>query len=78
MRLAEKGRKKSSGQIPLILNPGKKIPKKITKKLKKIKKPFSGINFCKNWKTLAEKKGKQNFTPEFHSYSTRARKFRKK
>ena len=35
MRQAEKGRKKFQARIPFILDPGKKIPKEIAKKLKK-------------------------------------------
>ena len=40
MRQAEKGRKKIQARIPLILDPGKKIPKKIAKKFKKLKTSF--------------------------------------
>ena len=36
MRQAEKEKKKFYSRIPFILDPGKKIPKKIVKKLKKI------------------------------------------
>ena len=45
MRKAEKERKKCYSWIPFILNPGKKILKKIAKKFKIIKKPLSGIIF---------------------------------
>ena len=38
MREAEKERKKFKSQIPFMLDPGKKIPKKIEKKFKKLKK----------------------------------------
>ena len=41
MRLGEKGRKKFYSRIPFILDPGKKIPKKIAKELKKLKKKNS-------------------------------------
>ena len=65
--------------MSLILDPGKKIPKKIAKKLKKLKKkPLSDIIFCQNGMKQAEKKKKKNFTFEFRSYLTQARKFRKK
>ena len=63
--------------MSFILDPGKKIPKKIAKKLKKLKKPLSDIIFCQNGIRQAEKE-KKNFTPEFRSCSTQARKFRKK
>ena len=49
---AEKGRKKFQYQIPFILDPGKKIPKK------KIKKPHSGIIFRQNGTRQAGKKRK--------------------
>ena len=61
-----------------ILDPGKKIPKKIEKTLKKLKKPLSDIIFCQNGMKQAEKEKKKNFTSDFGSYSTEARKFRKK
>ena len=43
MRLAEKERKKFWSQIPFILDPGKKIPKIIAKKLKKQKNLFPAL-----------------------------------
>ena len=51
---------------------------KNSKKIEKIKKPLSDIIFSQNGTSLAEKEKKKNFTPEFRSYSTQARKFRKK
>ena len=45
MRKAKKERKKRYSRIPFRLDPGKKIPKKIAKKLKIIKKPLSGNSF---------------------------------
>ena len=39
-RWAEKARKKFQPRIPFIHDPGKKIPKKIAKKLKKLKNRF--------------------------------------
>ena len=48
MRYAEKEKKKFYSRIPFILDPGKKIPKKIAKKFKKFKKPVSEIIFCQN------------------------------
>ena len=43
MRKAEKERKKRYSRIPFILNPGKKIPKKIAKKFKIIKNLFPAL-----------------------------------
>ena len=40
-----------------------------------MKKPISGIIFCQNGMRQAEKERKKNYTPEFCSYPTRARKF---
>ena len=40
MRQAEKARKKFQFRIPFILDPGKKIPKKIAKKFEKLKTSF--------------------------------------
>ena len=42
-----------------ILDPGKKIPKKIEKTLKKLKKPLSDIIFCQNGMKQAEKEKKK-------------------
>ena len=39
MRFGEKGRKKFYSRIPFILDPGKKIPKKIAKTFKNILGP---------------------------------------
>ena len=40
MRQAEKARKKFQSRIPFILDPGKKIPKKIAKKFETLKTSF--------------------------------------
>ena len=51
-----------------------KIPKTIAKKLKN---PFPALFFAKmGWDRW--RKSERNFRPEFHSYSTRPRKFQKK
>ena len=42
-------------RIPLILDPGKKIPKKNSKKIQKIRKPLPGIIFSQNETRFAEK-----------------------
>ena len=78
MRQAEKEKKKFYFRIPFKPDSGKKIPKTIAKKLKKLKKPLSDNNFSQNGMRQAEKEKKKNFTPEFRSYLTQARKFRKK
>ena len=61
MRQAEKEKKKIHFRIPFKLDPGKQIPKKIAKKLKKLKKPLSDIIFSQNVMRQAEKE-KKNFT----------------
>ena len=43
MRQAEKKRKKFYSQVPFVLNPGQKIPKNMTKKLKKLKNLFPNL-----------------------------------
>ena len=66
MRQAEKEKKKKFYfRISFKLDSGKKIPKKIAKKLVKLKKPFSDINFSQNGMRQAEKEKKKNFTSEF-------------
>ena len=62
MRQAEKERKKFQTQIPFILDPGKKIPKKIEKKNQKIKKLISGIIFSQNEMKQAEKQRKKFYS----------------
>ena len=57
--------------MSFILDPANKIPKKIVKKLKKLKKPLSDILFSQNAMRQAEKE-KKKFTSEFRSNSTRA------
>ena len=49
--------------MPFILDPGKKIPKKIAKKLKKLKKPLSDIIFCQNGMRQAKKEKKKILLP---------------
>ena len=57
--------------MSFILDPGKKIPKNIAKKLKKLKKPLSDIIFCQNGMRQAEKEKKKNLLP--NSVHTRPR-----
>ena len=47
MRSDKKGIKKFWTPIPFILDPGKKIPKKIAKKFKKLKNLFQAIFLAK-------------------------------
>ena len=70
-------REKIQSRIPFILDPSQKIAKKIEMKNQKIKKPLSSLFYSQNRMRQAEKQ-KKHFSPEFRSYSTRARKFRKK
>ena len=63
--------------MQFILDPAKKILKKIAKKFKKFKNHFPTLFLAETgWDS--PRKRKKNFTSEFRSYSTRARKFRKK
>ena len=76
MRLVEKERKKIYSQIPFILDPRKKISKKIAKKFKKFKNFFPALFSAKTaWDR--PRKREKNFSPEFRSYSTKARNFQK-
>ena len=77
MRQADKERKKFQSRILFLPHPSQKIPKKNSKKFKKIKKTFSGIIF-RLIGMRQPKKVRKKFSPEFRSYLTRARKFRKK
>ena len=62
--------------MPFILDPAKKIPKKIEKKFKKFKNYFPTLFLAKTGRDRLRKR-KKNFTPEFRSYPTLARKFQK-
>ena len=70
-------KKKFYFRIPFILDSGEKIPKKIAKKLKKLKN-LSPILFLAKTGGDRLRKREKNFISEFRSYSTRAREFRKK
>ena len=56
MRRAEKEKKKFYFRIPFKPDSGKKIPKKIAKKLEKLKKPLSDMNFSQNGLRKRKKK----------------------
>jgi len=59
-----------------MLDPGRKIPKEIAKKFKKLKNLFPVLFLAKmGWDR--PRKREKSFSPEICSYSTRARKFRK-
>ena len=62
MRQAYKARKKLKSRIPLILNPGKKIPKKIGKKFEKLKTSFWHL-FQPKRDEMGREKEKKNLVP---------------
>ena len=62
--------------MPFKLDSGKKIPKEIVKKLKKLKNLFLTLFLAKTGRDRPRKREK-SFTPEFRSYSTQTRKFQK-
>ena len=59
MRRAEKERKELQTRIPLILDPGKQIPKKNSKKIQKIRKQLFGIIFSQFEMRQADKERKE-------------------
>ena len=61
-----------------MLDPGKKIQKENGKKFEKIKKTSFQHYFLPKRDEIGREREKNNFTSEFRSYSTEARKFRKK
>ena len=73
----EKERKKFQFRFPFLLDSGKKIPKKISKKFQKLKNLFSEIFLAKTrWDRL--RKRNKYFCHKFCSYPTRRRKFQKR
>ena len=60
MRQGDKERKKIQSRIPLILDLGKKIPKKIAKKFKKLKNLFLVFFFSQKRMRYVEKERKKN------------------
>ena len=62
--------------MPFILDPDKKIPKKIAKKLRELKNLFPILFLAKTGWDRPRKREK-NFTPKCRSYSTQTRKFQK-
>ena len=75
MSCAEKEWKKFYSWIPFLHNPGKKIPKKNSNKIHKIKKQAL-FPPKPRWDRL--RKREKNFSPKFRFYPTWARKFEKK
>ena len=76
MGQAEKEKKKIYFRISFILDSGKKIPKKIANKFKKLKNLFPTLFLAKTGWDRPRKREK-NFTPEFRSYSTQTKKLKK-
>ena len=70
--------KKFYSRIPFMLDTGKKIQKKNVKKIEKIKKTSFRHYFLPKRDEIGREREKKNLTSEFRSYSTEARKFRKK
>ena len=62
MRQVEKERKKFYSRFPFILNPGKKISKKILKKSKNLKTPFRHY-FQPKWDEIGRERVKKNLDP---------------
>ena len=60
MRQVEKVGKKFQIRIPFILDPGKKIPKKIAKKFKKLKHLFPELFLAKTGRDRPRKREKKN------------------
>ena len=71
MREAEKEKKNFQSQIPFILGPGKKIPKKILKQIKKFKKlkNLSLAFFLAKSGCDKQKKIEKTLNPKFRSHS---------
>ena len=63
MRQAEKERKKFYSRIPFILDPDKKIPKKIAKKIEKIKKTSFRHYFFTKRDEIGREREKKNLLP---------------
>ena len=76
-RPKKREKKNFSPEFRSYLAWGRKFPKKIAKKFKKLKNHFPALFLAKTGQDRPRKREKK-FSPEFHSYSTRARKFRKK
>ena len=71
MRQAEKGREKFQFRILFILDLGKKIPKKLAKKFKKLKKTSFWHYFQPKWDEIGREREKKVLVP--NSVHTRPR-----
>ena len=78
MRQAEKEKKKNSLPNSVQTRPGQANSEKNSKKIEKIKKTSFRHYFQPKRYEIGREREKKNFTPEFRSYSTEARKFGKK
>ena len=65
MRQAEKKRKEFQTPIPLIPDPGEKIPKKNSKKIQKIRKQLFGISFSEIRDETGREREKRILDPNF-------------
>ena len=63
MRQAVKGRKIFQARIPVILDPGKKIPKKIAKKFKNFQKTSFRHYFQPKWDEIGREREKKHLGP---------------
>ena len=61
--IGQKREKKNLSLIPFILDTGKKIPKNIAKKLKKLKNLFPALFLAKTGKDRPRNRKKKNFVP---------------
>ena len=78
MRLAKKEKKKILLPNSVHTRPRQENSEKNSKKIEKIKKTCFRYYFLPKRDQIGREREKKNFTSEFRSYSTRARKFRKK
>ena len=77
MRYDEKEKKKILVPNSVHTRPGQENSEKASIKIRKIIKPLQSIVFSQIGMRYAEG-ARKNFSPEFRSYSTLTRKFRKK
>ena len=63
MRQAEIERKKFQSRIPFKLDPGKKVPKEIAKKFKKLKNPFPALYLDKTGDEIGREREKTILVP---------------
>ena len=78
MRWAEKEKKKNLLPNSVHARPRQENSEKNSKKIEKIKKTSFRHYFLPKRDEIGREREEKNFTSEYRSYSTRARKFRKK